>query len=88
MECILCKKILGNDEKNIVIKHNNENYCVGCYDVIFLFGDINKQQVKKENVEKPVKKIISSYKCPRCKTAYIKSEKNCSKCNLKNPMWR
>jgi len=88
MECTLCKKIVGNDEKNIVIKHNNNNYCVGCYDVIFLFGDDNsvKKAVEKPLilVEKPLK-VVNNYKCPRCK---IPMEKNCLKCKLKNPMWR
>jgi len=86
MECTLCKKIVGNDEKNIVIKHNNNNYCIGCYDVIFLFGDDNETKQVKIQDEKQVEiKIKNNYKCPRCK---IPMEKNCLKCKLKNPMWR
>ena len=97
MECILCKKIIGNDEKNIIIKHNNNNYCIGCYDVIFLLGDNNvdnnvdkyisnnKSVDKYISNNKSVKKVVNNYKCPKCK---ILMDKKCSKCNLKNPMWR
>jgi hypothetical protein len=90
MECVLCKTILGNNEKNIAIKFNDENYCRGCYEVSNLF-DINNNimnDVKIPNIkEKPngVNKVKSKFICPRCK---IPMEKNCLKCRLKNPLWR
>lgn len=95
MECKLCKTILHNNDKNLVIKFNDENYCIGCYEVSILF-DINdtenKKEIKKEikeikeikNINREVK-IKNNFVCPKCK---IPMEKNCSKCKLKNPLWR
>jgi hypothetical protein len=88
MICILCKSMIGNDEKNIIIEHNNEKYCRGCYDVLDLFNDnikSNKNNLEKPNDKKVEKNIKNKTVCPKCK---IPMDKNCSKCKLKNPLWR
>ena len=91
MECKLCKTILHNNDKNLIIKFNDEIYCIGCYEVSILF-DINNDIENKKEIKKEIKreinkefKIKNNYVCPKCK---IPMEKMCSKCKLKNPLWR